>query len=438
MVETMLEQIQSLHFPAPLPEKLLLVEQHFDAPQEEDIRGAVRRELENSGILSRIAPGATVAIGVGSRGVMNIATMARAAAERLTEAGAKPFIFPAMGSHGGATAEGQIEILAELGVTEASTGVEIRSSMEVVQIGQIPNGPALYQDAHAHAADHSLLINRIKPHTDFRSHIESGLSKMCVIGMGKQKGASIIHAYGGAGFQRFLEPAARIYETNTNLVGGIASIENACDETAEIHGLLASEIGTQREADLLVRAKSFMASLPFPEIDVLVVRHLGKNISGTGMDTNIISRLMIPRQPEAFGNVDVAVIALLDITPQSHGNAAGIGLANITTARLVRKIDWTATYTNSITSGIFGMQRIHIPITMADDRRALEVAMRGCARTFEETRMVFMRDTLSVDRLWTSPNMREQIEAHPRLKIAAEVSLEFDAAGTMVSPWQFE
>lgn len=437
MVAKMFEQIEGLQFPAPLPDKLLFVEQSFDATREPDITAGVRRELENSGILSKIAPGATVAVGVGSRGVRNIAIMARATVDRLKEQGAKPFIFPAMGSHGGATAEGQIEILAELGVTETSAGVEIRSSMEVVQIGQIPNGPALYQDKNAHAADHSLLINRVKPHTDFRSHLESGLSKMCVIGMGKQHGAATIHAYGGAGFQKYLEPAARIYEANTNLVGGIASIENAYDETAEIHGLLAVEIGTKREADLLVRAKSLMASLPFPEIDVLVVRQLGKNISGTGMDTNIISRLMIPRQPEAFGSVDVAVIALLDITPQSHGNAAGMGLANVTTARLVRKIDWTATYTNTITSGIFGMQRVGMPITMADDKRALMVAMRGCARTYEETRMVFIQDTLNVDRLWVSPNMREQVEAHPRLKIANEVPLQFDESGNMLNPWQF-
>jgi hypothetical protein len=436
-METLFEQIQSLHFPAPLPERLLVVEQQFDAPREDDIPAAVRRELENSGLLARISPGESVAVGVGSRGVQNIALIARAVVDRLLEAGAKPFIFPAMGSHGGATDEGQHEILAELGVTEVSSGVEIRSSMEVVQIGQIPDGPALYQDANAHAADHSLLINRVKPHTDFRSHIESGLSKMAVIGMGKQKGASTIHAYGGAGFQKFLEPAARIYEANTNLIGGIAVIENACDETAEVHGLLASEIGTQREADLLVRAKSLMASLPFPEIDVLVVRHLGKNISGTGMDTNIISRLMIPRQPESFGAVDIAIIALLDITPQSHGNAAGIGLANVMTARLLRKIDWVATYTNSITSGIFGMQRVNMPITMPDDRRALEVAMRGCARTPEETRMVFIRDTLTVDRLWVSQNMRAQVEAHPRLQIVEETPLQFDMNGLMLNPWQF-
>lgn len=433
------EQIQTLDFPAPLPEKLLVVEQQFDAPQVDDLRAATRRALEESGILARINPGQTVAVGVGSRGIANIAIIARAAVERLKDHGALPFIFPSMGSHGGATAEGQIGILAELGVTEDFVGVEIRSNMAVKQIGQIPNGPALFQDANAHAADHSLIIGRVKPHTDFHGKIESGLSKMAVIGMGKQHGASVIHAYGGAGFQRFLIPAARIYEQNTNLVGGLAIIENACDETAEIVGLLASEIGLEKEEKLLLRAKSLMASLPFPEIDVLTIRHIGKNISGTGMDTNIVNKLMIPRQPEPTGAPDIALIVVLDMTPQSHGNAAGIGLANVTTARFARKIDWAATYTNGITSGVFGMFRNSLPITMPGDKQALQVAVRGCAvPNYDDVRMVFIRDTLTLDRLWVSPNMRPLVEAHPRLQVVEETPLAFNDAGIMVNPWELD
>ena len=177
-------------------------------------------------------------------------------------------------------------------------------------------------------------------------------------------------------------------------------------------------------------------ALPFPEIDILTVRQLGKNISGTGMDTNVISRLMIPRQPEAFGNVDVAVICVLDLTDETHGNVAGLGLANITTARVASKIDWVATYTNAITSGIFGMFRVSLPITMADDRRALQAAMRGCAMPPDAARMVFIRDTLTVDTLWVSPSLRQAVLDHPRLSIAEEVPLAFDAQGTMQSPWE--
>jgi hypothetical protein len=179
-----------------------------------------------------------------------------------------------------------------------------------------------------------------------------------------------------------------------------------------------------------------MASLPFPEIDVLVVQQLGKNISGTGMDTNVISRLMIPRQPENFGQVDVAIIAVMDLTEETHGNVAGLGLANITTARVAQKIDWVATYTNCITSGIFGMFRVSLPITLPDDARALQVALRGCARPYADARMVFIRDTLSVERLWVSPNLRQAVEEHPRLRVVDEVPLAFAAQGNMQSPWQ--
>lgn len=432
----LLEQIQSLHFPAPLPATLLQVEQRFDALQVPDVAVAVTDALEQSHMLDRIAPGASVAVGAGSRGVANIPIAVKAVVDRLRAAGAEPFVFPAMGSHGGATAEGQRAILAELGVTPEAVGAEIRATMEVRQIGQIPGGPPLFQDVISAAADATILVNRVKPHTDFRSHIESGLAKMEVIGLGKQHGAAIMHTLGVPGFQKYLEPAARIYESSTNMVGGIALIENAYDQTAEAHGLLASEIGGPREARLLDHAKSSMASLPFPEIDVLVVRDLGKNISGTGMDTNIIGRLMIPRQPENFGGPDVAVITLLDLTEETHGNAAGIGLANVTTARAAAKVDWVATYTNCITSGIFGMQRVHLPITMPDDRRALEVALRGCGQPQETARMVFIRDTLTLNLLWVSPSLRGVVEEHPRLRVIEEVPLAFGADGLMTNPWE--
>lgn len=434
----LLDQIQTLDFPALLPERLLLVEQRFDAPQVDDVAAATRHALDQSEILGRLPAGGTIAVGVGSRGIANIATIARATVTRLKEAGYQPFIFPAMGSHGGATPEGQRGILAELGVTEESTGVEIRATMEVQKIGTLPDGPDLYQDAFAAAADAVLLLGRVKPHTDFRSHIESGLAKMSVIGLGKQHGASIMHRLGAEGFKRFLEPAARVYAANTNLAGGLAIVENAYDQTAEIVGLTADEIGGPREAALLERAKKLMASLPFQKIDLLVVQRLGKNISGTGMDTNIIGRLMIPGQPENFGPPDVTAIAVLDLTKETHGNIAGLGLANVTTARVARKIDWQASYMNAVTSGVFGLFRVHLPITMPDDRRALQVAMRCCNRPPETAGMVLIRDTLTLDRLWVSPSLRATVEAHPRLQIVDESPLAFDDHGVMTSPWALE
>jgi hypothetical protein len=343
-----------------------------------------------------------------------------------------------MGSHGGATAEGQRTILAELGVTPENVGAEIRATMQVKEIGRLPEGPALYQDVISAAADHVVLIGRIKPHTDFHSELESGLSKMCVIGLGKQRGASEMHMFGGAGFVRWLKAAARVYAVNTNLLGGLAVLENAYDQTAEIVALSAVEIGTAREAALLTRAKALMASLPFAEIDVLVIRQIGKNISGTGMDTNIVNRLMIPRQSEHGGAPDIAVIVALDLTQETHGNASGIGLANVVPQRIVSKTDWIATYTNGITSGIFGMYRNAQPITMANDLRALQVAVRGCGRPHEHARFVFIRDTLALDQLWASSNLRLAIEAHPHLKIVGQVSLSFGVGGAMTSPWLLE
>jgi hypothetical protein len=431
----LLEQIQQLDFPADLPNSLLSVKQTFHAPDVGDVGAAAKRALKEGGLLARMKPGATVAVGVGSRGIANLPQIVKATIEGLREAGLNPFVLPAMGSHGGATAEGQKTMLAELGVTEKSVNAEIRATMEVKEIGRIPDGPPLFQDLVSAAADHCMLISRVKPHTDFRSHLESGPSKMCVIGWGKQHGAAIMHGGGGANFQKYLAPAARLYETNTNFVGALAVVENAYDGTAKIEGLTADKVGLEPEVKLLEEAKSLMASLPFPEIDVLVVRNLGKNISGTGMDTNIVSRLLIPRQPEAFGNVDIAVIAMLDLTEETHGNACGMGLANVTTARVFKKIDWVATYTNTITSGIFGMYRTSLPLTMPNDRAALQVALRGCARPWADARMVFIQDTLTLDHIWVSPNLRKDVEAHPRLSIQEETSLEFDAHGNMRCPW---
>jgi hypothetical protein len=429
-------QIQQIEFSSPLPATLLEVEQRFDAPRVDDVAEATRTALEAGGILARMQPGATVAVGVGSRGVANLAAIVRAAVARLVEAGMQPFVVPAMGSHGGATAEGQLDVLAQLGVTEASVGAPLRATMEVHEIGRLEGGVPLYQGLDSAAADHTLLISRIKPHTDFPSQIESGPAKMAVIGLGKQRGALAMHSLGGAAFQKYLMPAARLYATATNLVGALVVVENAYDETAQVAGLTVEQIGAAAEMELLQKAKSLMASLPFPAIDVLVVRQMGKNVSGTGMDTNIIGRLQIPRQPETFGNIDVAVIVALDLTEATHGNASGMGLANITTARFARKIDWVATYTNGLTAGIFSMYRGSMPTVMADDRRALMAASHSCAVPQPATRMVLIEDTLHVDRLWVSPSLQAAAEAHPRLRVVGEHKLTFSPSGDLVSPWR--
>lgn len=433
MNDQLVEQVSSLHFPAQLPETLLEVEQHFNAPRIDDVPAAVRAALRGSRPMQRIRPGMRVAVGAGSRGVTNLPAIVRTVVEEVHAIGADPFVFPAMGSHGGATAPGQIEMLASLGVTQESVGAEILATMEVKEIGRLPDGPPLYQDANAAAADATLLVNRIKPHTDFHGNLESGLAKMAVIGMGKDTGAQLVHVYGARGFIRFLAPAARIYEANTNLIGGLALLENAFGETAEVHALDVTEVGAAIETALLEKARALMPRLPFDAIDILVIKEIGKNFSGTGMDTNVVGRIMIPRMAEDH-RPDVAVIAVLDIAEESHGNAAGIGLANVTTLRAVNRIDWTATYTNSVTSGIFGMQRVNVPITMADDRRALEVALRCCGEPPDQARWVWINNTSKLRQLWVSPNLRPAVEANPHLRLVRETPLRFES-GQLAQPW---
>jgi len=411
----------------------------YEYPRVADVAGAARAALEASGLLGIVQPGESVAIGVGSRGIANLPAIVRAVVDRLKAHGARPFIVAAMGSHGGATAEGQRALLAELGITEASMGCSLRITMEVREIGRLPDGPALYQDLDSAAADHTLLISRIKPHTDFRGSLESGPSKMAVIGLGKRVGAEAMHAWGTAGFQQFLAPAARVYQANTNLRGAIAILENGYDETALIVGLTADQIGTEVEAELLRKARALMLGLPFKQIDVLVIRELGKDISGAGMDTNVLGRLRVNRQPEPEDASDIGALVLLDLTEATHGNASGIGLADVITARVLRKTDFATTYTNAITATTFGLKRSFIPIVMADDRRALEVAVRCCGvHPGQAPTFVFARNTLALSQLWISENLRPQIEAHPHLQIAGEAPLTFDEDGRMTSPWCME
>lgn len=428
------DQISHLHFPAPLPSSLFEVEQQVDAPRLDDVAAAVRGAFRGSGPVRRIQPGMAVAIGAGSRGVANLPVLVRTLVEEVRGLGAEPFVFPAMGSHGGATADGQVEVLASLGVTSESVGAAVRATMAVVEIGQLPDGPPLFQDVHAAGADATLLVNRVKPHTDFHGVLESGLAKMAVIGMGKDTGARAMHVYGAQGFRRFLAPAARICEANTNLIGGLAVVENAYGETAECRVLDVSEIGGPAESALLERARALMPRLPFGAIDVLVIQEIGKDLSGTGMDTNVVGRIMIPRMPEEH-QPDVAVIVVLDVSAGSHGNAAGMGLANITTLRVAERVDWAATYTNAATSGIFGMHRVQLPITMADDRRALELASACCGAPPEQARWVWIRNTSKLRRCWVSPSLRAEVAGNPNLRVVGEEPLEFDETGCLRRPW---
>lgn len=429
------QDAQNVQLDIPLPATLHEITCAYDHSTIQDVYQAVRAEMAASGILERVAPKSRVAVAVGSRGLANLSLLVKAVVDAFRQRGCDPFITPSMGSHGGGTADGQIEMLASLGVTEETIGAKIAATMEVREIGKIPDGPAFYQDTLSAAADCTFLIGRIKPHTDFHGPLESGLTKMAVIGLGKKVGATEMHEWGASGFQRFLLPAARLYEAHTNIVGGLGVVENAYDETTVIQVLFASDIGADKEMQLLNTARQKMGSLPFKDIDVLVVRELGKNISGTGMDTNIIGRLMIPREKEPGSAANIATIAILDLTDETHGNASGVGLANVTTLRLFEKVDWFATYTNSLTSGIFGMQRVSLPIVMPNDYKAIQAAVRGCGKKPAAARIAFIENTLQLSTLWISPTLQPDAAQNARVTFRREVPLAFTPTGALRSPW---
>jgi hypothetical protein len=353
----------------------------------------------------RIKPKARVAITAGSRGVANIGVVLRTCGEVVREAGGEPFVMPAMGSHGGATAEGQVDLLAGYGLTADSLGMPVISSMDVQQIGDV-DGMPVYMSTTALEADHILLVNRIKPHTDFRGEVESGLAKICAIGLGKQRGAQTIHSYGTRGLADMMPRAARwMIDTTARFLGGLAILENAYDRTAWVEFVEPTDIGLDGERRLLKRARGLMAAIPFPVLDVLVVDEMGKNISGTGMDTNVLGRMYVPGVPEAESPKITAVV-VLGLTEETHGNAIGIGLADFTTERVVSEIDMYSTYMNGYTSATGGLLRNRLPNILPNDRAAIAMAMRMCGKPDPATvRLARIKNTLMAAYVEFSANL---------------------------------
>ena len=432
-MDELLDQVADLHCEAPLP-RMVRVRQRFDAPVLEDIAGETRAQVR--ALVAGIRPGMRVGITAGSRGVANIALILRAAGEAVRERGGEPFVLPAMGSHGGATAEGQVEVLAGYGVTEESTGMPVVSSMEVRQIGQLGTaddpGPAVYLSETALAADGLIVCNRVKPHTDFRGELESGLAKITAIGLGKHQGAKTIHSFGTRGLAHWMPQAARLIVQTAPVLGGLAVLENAYDQTARVVAVPPEGIAGPAEAALLAEARGLMASLPFDEIDVLIVDEMGKNVSGTGMDTNIIGRMMIRGVPE-FPRPDARIVVVLDLTAESHGNGAGIGLADVLTLRAARKLDLRATYINGLTSGIGGVQRVRLPMLLPTDVDAICAGVLCCGQGDPlRARVVRIKNTLEIGELEISESLLEAARAHPRLEVVGEPErLPFDADGTL-------
>jgi len=411
-------------FPALHLPPFFKIRQALRSDRVDDVAGMVRTELRRIGLAQRLKPRAMVAISAGSRGIADIPLVIRSVADVVREAGGNPFVVPAMGSHGGATVDGQRHVLAEYGITEQSVGAPIRATMDTVEVGQLPSGAKVLFDANAAAADATIVVNRVKAHTAFRGDIESGLCKMTCIGLGKAVGAEQIHAFG---LRESIPAAAALILERANIVAGLALVENAAHELAVVRATLPQDF-LEVDRELLKTANTYLPRVPFEHLHLLVVGWLGKNISGSGMDYNVVGmwrRIGGERAP------NFERIAVLDITPESDGNGLGVGIADFTTRRLYDKLELARMYLNGLTSG--ALEAIKIPIVLDSDREAMQVGLHTVGHS-RDARVAVIRSTLELDELWVSEALADEVAANPRLeRLGQAEELEFTADGRLVA-----
>ncbi len=370
-----------------------------------------------------IKDGSSIAIAVGSRGIDNLEHTVREVVNFVKQQGGHPFIVPAMGSHGGATGEGQAEVLAGYGITKQSMGVPVRSSMEVVELLQGKLNHRIFMDKNAYGSDGVILINKIKPHTDFHSTYESGLVKMAVIGLGKEHGAEAIHQYGVYGLTELIPASAKQIFFTHKILAGIALIENAFDKTMMIKALKGSEIMSE-EPKLLDVARANRPTFPVDQIDVLLIDRMGKNISGVGIDTNIIGRIKIYGQQEPT-SPDIRSIVVTDLTDKSHGNATGVGLADVITQKVYDKINFDITYKNISTSSF--LERGKIPFVAKNDTEALHLGLRNCGNMAPgKERIIRIKDTLHLNELYVSDAVLQELSNNPQIEYIKKNVTMFD------------
>ncbi|MCS7016750.1 MAG: nickel-dependent lactate racemase [Gemmatales bacterium] len=376
--------------------KLVLLRQEFDRPQVTDIARTVAQTLSTLELSRRIRPGQTVALTAGSRGIANIAVILRETVRFLRRLGAEPFIVPAMGSHGGATADGQRRVLASYGITEEFVQAPIRATMDVVSLGQTADGFPVVLDRYAAEADHIGVVARIKPHTAFHGPIESGLLKMLMIGLGKHAGATRYHRILlQQPYDTVVRSVARHIQARKSVAFGLAIVENAYDETALVEAVPPEHL-ERREEELLVLARQWLPRLPWRQADLLIVDEIGKEISGSGMDTNVVGRKRALKASPDIPQPEMRLIFVRDLSDKTHGNATGIGLADFTTSRLVRKMDYRATVINCLTAGY--PQGAFIPVHFESDREVLDAALSIVAPDDpSEARILRIRNTLQLE-----------------------------------------
>ncbi|HYF95376.1 MAG TPA: lactate racemase domain-containing protein [Symbiobacteriaceae bacterium] len=404
-----------------------LVHYHLDPAEIADVAAAVHSAFD--AVPGAIQPGQRVCLAVGSRGIDRIDQVARAAVEAVRRLRGEVFIIPAMGSHGGATAEGQLEVLASYGITPQTIGCEIRSSMETVELGEVEDGVPVYVDRTAYeGADVIIPINRVKPHTDFHGPVESGLLKMIAIGLGKQKGADTFHGRGFAVFHRLIPAVGRFTLTKVNIPFGLALVENAHARLAHIEAVPAERVW-EREQELLALARSKMARLPVGALDVLVLDYIGKDISGLGMDSNVVGRYYTG--PTGTGP-DIQRIIVRDLTPTTEGNAVGIGMADVVLRQAVEKMDAYTTYMNCITAKT--PEGARVALTVDTDREALAIALACCLNVRPEgARIVRIRDTKHLERFYASESVLPELLATGRCEVVEPLHpIRFDASDILV------
>ena len=408
------------------------IRQKFPRPIVSDLHSVVNRGLTQAGLPQRITEGQSVAITAGSRGIANIAAITRHCVDFCKGLGAKPFIVPAMGSHGGATAEGQRDVLARYGITPETMGCEIRSSMEVIEVCRAPEGFIVHFDRHASTADHVLVVNRVKSHTRFCGPVESGLMKMMLIGLGKQHGALVYHrAIMNYSFDQIVRAVARETIERCRIVGGLAILENGYEETAEIVGIAPREI-EQIEPTLLKKVQSWAPRLPSDKLELLVVDRIGKEISGSGMDTNVIGRKFNDHAATGDERPDIHNIYIRGLTHATHGNATGLGIAELCHRRLVDNMDRPSTQMNCLTAG--HVTAAMIPIDFSNDRDALAAAvgMAGML-TPDQVPAMWIQDTLHIEEIECSQVLMPQLSQLEQVEIIREATpLAFDSAGDLV------
>jgi hypothetical protein len=405
---------------------MIRVRQHFAAPLVGDIPGAVAAAVREAGLPAAIRPGMRLALGIGSRGIAQIDVLALATVCELQRLGAEVFVVPAMGSHGASHAEGQKQVLAQMGVSEERLGVPVRATMEVDVLGTLPEGVPVYMDRYAHAADGVVVLGRTKLHTDVHGPIESGAAKMVAVGLGKREGAEAMHSRGSEGLRMLIPAAARFAVQAGRVLGAIEVVESADGAPAIIKGLQPSDIGAAAEEHLLAQARDLLGRLPFRDLDVLIVEHMGKNISGSGMDTNVLGRMLIQGVPEP-AEPRIHIVAVLNLTADSHGNAFGLGLADVTTLRVWQAIDYQTFYVNCMTAGLTGVQRAKLPMAMPTDHLAIAAALRMCGRRdTEHARVARIRSTLDLGEFFASESA-----------LAATVPTARMERLSAPEPWQF-